>query len=212
VSDSLFSMDGDLAPLADLAELARRHGAMLMIDEAHATGVLGPSGRGACELLGVEEAVHVRVGTLSKALGAAGGFVAGEARLIDWLYNRARGYVFSTAPPEPVAAAALAALGIVRNEQERRERLLASAASLRSSLASRDWNIGRAAAQIVPLYAGSPARAMELADKLQARGLFVPPIRPPSVPAGESLLRISLSAGHTETQIEELLNSLMDSA
>ena len=136
VTDTLFSMDGDLAPLPDLAELAERYDAMLMVDEAHATGVFGPSGRGVCEQLGVERGVHVRVGTLSKALGSMGGFVAGSAQLIDWLANRARSYVFSTAPPEAMAAYALETLRTVIDEPFRRTVLLQRAARLRAGSAA----------------------------------------------------------------------------
>lgn len=208
VTDGLFSMDGDLAPLADLAELAERHEAMLMVDEAHATGVFGARGRGAAEHFGVEDRVHVRVGTLSKALGCSGGFVAGDRALIDWLVNRARPYVFSTAAPAATAAAALAALDVVRDEPQRRTALLDRARSLRGELRARGWNTGASESQIVPLLVGDPQRALALSAKLFERGLFAPAIRPPTVPEGEALLRVSLTAGHTEEMIASLLESL----
>ncbi|HEY2826072.1 MAG TPA: 8-amino-7-oxononanoate synthase [Pirellulales bacterium] len=210
VTDSLFSMDGDLAPLPQLAEAAQRHQCMLMVDEAHATGVFGRQGRGVAEHLGVKDGVHIRMGTLSKALGSAGGFVAGERRLIDWLVNRARSYVFSTAFPPAVAAAASAALQIVRDEPQRRTELLERAAALRQKISAQGWNLGRSASQIIPIYVGEPDRAMQLAQMLRDRGLLVPGIRPPSVPAGESLLRISLSWAHTPAMLDELLASLAD--
>ena len=196
VTDSLFSMDGDLAPLDGLADLAERHDAMLMVDEAHATGVFGPSGRGVAEHLGVEDRVHVRMGTLSKALGCVGGFVAGSRRLIAWLVHRARPYVFSTAGPAASAAAAVAALDIVRHEPHRREGLLAHARHLREGLLEQGWNVGRSASQIIPVVVGRPDRAVALAAALRQQGLFVPAIRPPTVPQGESCLRISLTCGH----------------
>jgi len=212
VTDSLFSMDGDLAPLVELAELAEQHDAMLMVDEAHASGVFGSGGRGVCEHLGVEDRVHVRVGTLSKALGSVGGFVAGRKRLIRWLANRARPYIFSTAPCAATAAAAIAALDIVRDEPHRRMELLAKAADLRQSLRSQGWKIGSSASQIIPLIVGDPKAAMQLATVLREQGLFVPGIRPPSVPQGHSLLRISLSYGHTKEMIQRLLTALGESA
>lgn len=208
VSDSLFSMDGDLAPLDSLAQLAAEYGAMLLVDEAHATGVFGATGRGACEAMGVEEGVHIRVGTLSKALGSSGGFVVGSQLLIDWLANRARPYIFSTAAPEATAAAALASLQIVRQQPQRREQLLATAASVRERLATAGYNVGRSASQIIPILLGDAARTMQAAATLRAAGCFVPGIRPPSVPAGESLLRISLTHAHQAEEIERLLEAL----
>ena len=208
VTDSLFSMDGDLAPLAELADLAKRHAAMLLIDEAHATGVFGPNGRGAAERLGVEDWIDVRVGTLSKALGSIGGFVAGSRSLVEWLINRARPYVFSTAPPAAMAAAALAALDVLRDEPERRQRLLSRADALRTRLAQQGWNVGKSASQIIPVIVGRPERAVHLAAKLRNRGLFVPAIRPPTVPEGQACLRISLTYGHTEEMIEQLGEAL----
>jgi 8-amino-7-oxononanoate synthase len=208
VTDGLFSMDGDVAPLAELAELAGRHGAMLAVDEAHATGVLGAGGRGSCEAAGVEAAVDVRVGTLSKGLGGIGGFVVGRRVVIEWLVNRARPYVFSTALPSPVAAASRAALAIVRQEPERRRRLLETAAGLRATLASQRWNLGPSTSQIIPIVVGDAAEALCLAAALRERGLLVPPIRPPSVPDGASRLRLSLSYGHAPEMIARLVVAL----
>ncbi|NLF69153.1 MAG: 8-amino-7-oxononanoate synthase [Candidatus Anammoximicrobium sp.] len=212
VTDALFSMDGDLAPLPDLAEIAERHDAMLMVDEAHATGVFGTSGRGVCEQLGVEHGVHVRVGTLSKALGSMGGFVAGSAPLIDWLANRARSYVFSTAPPEAMAAYALETLRTVASEPFRRTELLQKAARLRAALQRQGWNTGRSESQIVPVILGTAERTMRLAQALQDRGLFVPGIRPPSVPKDECLLRVSLSYRHSDGAVQLLLDALGEAA
>lgn len=208
VTDSLFSMDGDVAPLAQIANLAHEHGAMLMVDEAHATGVFGAGGRGACEAANVEEGVHIRVGTLSKALGSHGGFVVGSRSLIDWLTNRARPYFFSTSAPAAIAAAGLAAIAIVRSEPHRRKQLLQSAERLRSRLRANGWNVGRSAGQIVPVIVGDPARALSLAAKLREQGIYVPAIRPPSVPPGESLLRISLSYAHSDLDLDHLIESL----
>jgi 8-amino-7-oxononanoate synthase len=210
VTDSLFSMDGDLAPLAELVELADRHGAMLMVDEAHATGVFGPRGRGLSEQLGIEGRIPIRVGTLSKAVGSLGGFVAGSRSLAEWLINRARPYIFSTAMPAPLAAAALAALEIVRDEPHRRQGLLARAAELRRVLAADGWNIGRSASQIIPLVVGQPDRAVHLSRALRDRGLLVPAIRPPTVPEGEACLRISLTYGHTPEMVQRLVEALRD--
>lgn len=207
-TDSLFSMDGDLAPLVELAELAERYDAMLMVDEAHATGVFGPHGRGVAEHLHVEDRIPIRIGTLSKALGCSGGFVCGSRRLIEWLVNRARPYVFSTAPPPSSCAAAVAALDIVAKEPWRRDRLLARAARLRQDLSARGWNIGDSTSQIIPVIVGEASRTLALAGALAERGIYVPAIRPPSVPVGRSLLRVSLSYEHTDEMLTALRESL----
>jgi len=208
VTDSLFSMDGDLAPLVELAEVARRHEAMLLVDEAHATGVFGAHGRGAAEHFNVESSVTARVGTLSKALGCAGGFISGSRALIEWLINRARSYIYSTAAPAAVSAAALRALNIVINEPERRCQLLQRATALRAQLAARGWPPGRSASQIIPIVVGEPHWTVELSQRLRRHGLLVPAIRPPTVPEGEACLRVSLTWGHTEEQIAALVEQL----
>jgi 8-amino-7-oxononanoate synthase len=206
-------MDGDLAPLMQLAELAEHYDAMLMVDEAHATGVFGTHGRGIGEQIaehhpGIEQCLHIRVGTLSKAIGTAGGFVCGRQSLIDWLANRARTYVFSTAQPAATSAAAIAALDIVRTEPERRRELLQRSTDLRLRLAELGWNTGKSESQIIPLMIGEPGRTMRLAAELRQRGFFVPGIRPPSVPEGESMLRLSLSYHHTPEMIDALVAEL----
>jgi 8-amino-7-oxononanoate synthase len=212
VTDSLFSMHGDFAPLPGLASLAEEHGAMLFVDEAHATGIFGEYGGGLCKQLPLKAGVHIRVGTLSKALGSHGGFVAGTLKLIDWLTNRARPYVFSTAAPAAVAAAGIAALAIVAREPQRRGRPLRLAAQLRHRLEQAGLIAPGRASQIVPVALGDPTRTLNAAAKLRRRGFFVPAIRPPSVPDGQSLLRISLTYLHTEQQINDLVGALTDVA
>lgn len=211
VTDSLFSMHGTPAVLPWLTRIAGEHNAMLMVDEAHATGVWGERGRGLAEVFGVEESVHVRVGTLSKALGSHGGFVTGSQRLIDWLANRARPYVFSTAAPAAVAAAGIAALEIVRSEPERRKTVQALSESLQQKLAHTNLKYS-GSYQIIGVILEDPSRTMAAAADLRRRGLFVPGIRPPSVPEGQSLLRISLTCLHTEEQIDALVAKLVEIA
>jgi len=208
VSDTLFSMEGDLADVPALCALADKYDAMLLLDEAHATGVFGPRGRGLAELAGPAGENALRIGTLSKAFGCSGGFVCGSQRLIEWLRHAARGYFFSTAFPAAHAAAACAAVRIVQHEPERRERLLATAATLREQLRQDGWALGRSASQILPLIVGTPERALDLAAKLQAVGIWVPAIRPPSVPLGTSRLRVSLTSAHTPEMLAKLRDSL----
>jgi 8-amino-7-oxononanoate synthase len=205
VTDSLFSMDGDVAPLAELSDVAARHHAMLLIDEAHATGVVGRTGRGVAQSYNLEPGSCVRVGTLSKALGAQGGFAAGTRPVIDWLVNSARPQFFSTALSPPLCAAALRAFDIVDQEPQRRERLHRLCRQLREGLlregistTSEDFS------PIVPVVVGDPQQAVNLSVSLRGRGFLVPAIRPPSVPRGTSRLRISVSAAHRCEDIDAL--------
>ncbi|MGE3803982.1 MAG: 8-amino-7-oxononanoate synthase [Gemmataceae bacterium] len=210
ITDSVFSMDGDLAPLDGLVELARRHDAVLIVDEAHATGVFGEAGRGLASACPKQEGDRlIKIGTLSKALGAQGGFVCASRKVIDWLINRARPYVFSTALAPPAAAAAHRALQIVIAEPEHRQRVLELADLLRRRLQQAGFPVTSSSCQIVPVLVGEPRRAVRLSKRLEAAGLLVPAIRPPTVPKGTSRLRISLSAGHTADDIDRLVQALV---
>jgi 8-amino-7-oxononanoate synthase len=211
VTESVFSMDGDVAPLAELAAVARRHEAMFVVDEAHATGVFGPSGAGVAEAQGLAAAdLTATVGTLSKALGGLGGFVTASQSVIDLLVNCARPFIFTTGVPPAQAAAALAALDVVRDEPERRVRLLATAAVLRRRLAASGADTGQSSSQIIPVMLGEAGRATAVAAGLLERGLLVPAIRQPTVKAGQCRLRISLSSAHTDEQIERLATALAE--
>ena len=241
VTDTVFSMGGDLAPLGELAEACRAAGAMLLVDEAHALGVLGPTGAGLAEALPYlapgeytrgrtcanassaapppvyspgakynDGAITASVGTLSKALGGVGGFVAASRDVIELLVNRARPFIYTTALPAAACEAARAALAIVQAEPERRTRLLALADRLRRMLRSSDFDCGRSETQIIPVIVGEPARALAMAAVILDRGIFCPAIRPPTVPPGTSRLRISLTAEHTEEDIARLVQSLTE--
>ncbi len=208
VTDTVFSMDGTVAPLADLCELARKHRAILMVDEAHATGVFGVRGSGLVEETGCADGVHVRVGTLSKALAAAGGFVAGHADMIHWLRHKARAWIFSTAHPPAVAAAATRAIALVSQEPHRRRELLVRAADFRQALLQKGLDVAGATTQIVPIVVGGAPEAVAVSSRLAEAGLFVPAIRPPSVPEGKSLVRVSLSWHHTAADLDRLASTI----
>jgi 8-amino-7-oxononanoate synthase len=203
VSDGVFSMDGDVAPLADLARLARTHGCRLMVDEAHATGALGPGGRGSVAAAGLSGEVDLVVGTLGKALGSYGAYVCASAELREYLLNTARSFVFSTALPPPVLAAALAALGLLEEEPWMVERLNANATVLREALRAEGLAPGGSQSQIVPLEIGEARPAMELCERLLERGVFAQGIRPPTVPEGSSRLRFSAMATHEAAELRE---------
>ena len=211
VVDSVFSMDGDLFPLDRLVEVARRHGAWIYLDDAHGTGVLGAHGRGAAEHWGVEGEIDVTMGTLGKALGTAGAFVAGSRALRDLLLNRARSFVFTTATPPALAAAALEALRIARAEPWRRDRLRAAARRLREGLRSIGIAVdGEPDGHVVPVMIGGEDETMRAGNLLRERGFLVGAVRPPTVPPGTSRLRLTLSAAHTNAQIDALLAALAD--
>ena len=195
-TDGVFSMDGDIAPLPELAELARRHRCRLLVDEAHATGCIGPGGRGSVAAAGLTGEVDVIVGTLGKALGGYGAYVCGSAELVDFLINSARPFIFSTAPPPPAVAAAQAALELLAAQPQLVERLGANAAALREGLRAEGLEPIGSETQIVPLVVGEADDAMALCERLLAEGVFAQAIRPPTVPAGTCRLRLTAMATH----------------
>jgi len=203
ITDSLFSMDGDTAPLRELGWLAQSFDAGLLVDEAHALGVLGPNGRGLCSALGVQP--DVLVGTLGKSFGLAGAFVAASEDIIALIRNRARSFVYSTAPPPMLARAAIAALHLVREADDARATLLAHADALRSSLRALGFEVPDGRSQILPVLIGSNDRTMQLSAKLLGRGIFVQGIRPPTVPENTARLRLTPIATHRSDQIERAI-------
>lgn len=207
VTDSVFSMDGDLAPLPALCDLADRWGCMLMVDEAHATGVLGARGAGAVELMGVRGRVPIVMGTLSKALGSVGGFVAGSRRLVDFLRNRARTFMFDTALAPSAVGAAIAALRVARAEEERRAWLRQTIAVLHDELLDLGYDVLPPDAAILPVVVGDSDTALDLALALRERGVWAPAIRPPAVPRGTARLRVTLMATHTQAHVERAVSA-----
>ncbi len=201
VTDGVFSMDGDVAPLVDLLELARRHGARLMVDEAHATGAVGPGGRGSVATAGLSGEVDVVVGTLGKALGSYGAYVCAGKETIDFLVNSARPFIFSTAPPPPAVGAALAALAALEAEPELVERLQANARRLRTALAAEGLGVGAANTQVVPVHVGEAEVAMGLCEAALRRRIFAQGIRPPTVAEGSCRLRCTVMATHTPEEM-----------
>jgi 8-amino-7-oxononanoate synthase len=203
VTDSVFSMDGDVAPLAEIVELANHHGVRVAVDEAHGTGCLGPGGRGAVAEAGVEDEVDVVIGTLSKALGAYGAFVACEQSLAQLLVNTGRPFIFSTAPPPPAVAGALAALELLAEQPQRVEKLQANGDALRDELAREGFEVAGSTTQIVPLVVGDAKHAMGISELAIERGVFAQAIRPPTVPEGTSRLRLAVMASHTRAELRE---------
>jgi glycine C-acetyltransferase/8-amino-7-oxononanoate synthase len=203
VTDSVFSMDGDVAPLEQIVELARIHGARLLVDEAHATGSLGPGGRGAVAQAGLEGEVDVVIGTLGKALGSYGAYACADAETIRYLINTARPLIFSTAPPPPAVAGALAALELLESQPQRVQRLRSNARALRRALAAEGFPVADGEMQIVPLVVGDERAAVRLCQAAIERGVFAQAIRPPTVPAGTSRLRLAALASHTASELRK---------
>jgi 8-amino-7-oxononanoate synthase len=212
VTDSVFSMDGDVAPLGELVELAQRHRVRLVVDEAHATGTLGPGGRGALAEAGLEDQVDVIVGTLGKALGAYGAFAACDRQMARYLINSARTFIFSTAPPPPAVAGALAALELLQERPRRVDRLRSNAGVLRSELGREGFGVGGSRTHIMPLVVGDPALAVEMCEKALARGVFAQAIRPPTVPPMTSRLRLAVMASHREEELRTAARTLAQAA
>jgi 8-amino-7-oxononanoate synthase len=209
VVDSVFSMDGDLAPLCEIVPLAQAYDAWTYVDDAHGTGVLGRDGRGGAEHWAVEGRIDVIMGTLGKALGTSGAFVAGSRTLIDYLSNRARSFVYTTATPPAVAAATIEAIRIATTEPERRTNLRAAARRLRAGLAALGHSVdGPSDGHIVPVPIGEADATMRVGAALRARGLLVGAVRPPTVPVGTSRLRLTVSAAHTSADIDALLTAM----
>ncbi|MBF0595663.1 MAG: 8-amino-7-oxononanoate synthase [Candidatus Omnitrophica bacterium] len=207
VTDSVFSMDGDVARLPELAALAKRYHAWLMVDEAHAFGLFGASGAGMAEEMGVAGSIDIQMGTLSKAAGSFGAYAAGSKVLVDFLVNAARSVVFTTALPPSVAAASRAALGIIRAEPQRREKVLASAAFLREALRSLGLDVPSGTTPIIPVMLGSAERALCCSKELLESGILVSAIRPPTVPAGTARLRVTVTAAHTDQDLERCVSA-----
>jgi len=205
VTESLFSMDGDEAPLANIVNLGEKYGAMVMVDEAHATGIFEPKGAGLIAKLGLGDRVMVQMGTLGKALGGFGAYVAGTRFLRELLINRCRSFIFTTSLPPAVMAMGIAAIDLIKKEPERRQRLRNNCEQLRAGLNALNFALGDSRSQILPLLIGDAARCMQLCETLLAKGVFAQGIRPPTVPIGTSRLRITLMSTHTPEQINKLL-------
>jgi glycine C-acetyltransferase len=210
VTDGVFSMEGDVAPLADLVEVCRAKGAILIVDDSHGTGVLGDHGRGTAEHCGVVGEVDVITSTLGKALGgAAGGFVAASREIVDYLVQRSRPQLFSNALPPTVAASALAALTVLKNEPERVKRLHARVGKLRALLTERGFSLLESPTAIIPIIVGDTAKAIAMSDALLRRGIFVTGFGFPVVPEGTARLRIQVSAAHTEDDLMKVAEALV---
>ncbi len=204
VTESVFSMDGDLAPLQDIADVAQNHDAMVMIDEAHATGVFGPKGSGLVSELGLEPLVNISLGTLSKAFGGYGGFVACSKSVRAFLINHARSFIYSTALPPPVVAAALGALQVIEDNRDLGAQLLKNAAGFRNRLQEAGLDTGNSASQIVPVMVGENSKALAVSQKLRRHGIIGVAIRPPSVPRGTARIRLSVTLAHTREDLEHV--------
>lgn len=210
ITDGVFSMDGDIAPLSDIYKVATDHDAMLLVDDAHGFGVLGKDGSGTVAHFGLQGEDIIQMGTLSKAIGGLGGYVAGSRRLIELLINRARGFIFTTGLPPATLAAANAVLNIMRSTPELRQRLLKNAETLKIALIDFGYTLLPSQTQILPVLLGEPQRATKVAEALLLKGVYAPAIRPPAVPTGSSRLRVTVMATHTAVEIHKAIDGFAD--
>jgi len=208
VTESVFSMDGDLAPLDKIAALAKKYDCLFMVDEAHALGVLGENGKGGAEHFGIEGKIDIQMGTLSKAIGTMGAYVCGSKDMTSFLLNKARSFIYTTAMPPAVACAAREGLSLIENEPQRRRKLWENTDFFREGLKEAGFDTLNSRTPIIPLAIGDASRAFEFSQKLFKRGIFVPAIRPPTVPVNTARLRISLTAAHQRKHLEETLEQI----
>lgn len=208
VTDTVFSMDGDIAPLPEIVKLAKKNDCMLIIDEAHATGVLGERGKGAVEHFGIKDIGIIHMGTLSKALGCFGAYAAGPKEIIDYLINKSRPFIYTTALPASVAAAAIAALDIVESQPELRKQLWDNVKFFKRGLKKIKADTMQSETQIIPILIGDNDRAVEISQRLLEEGVFIQAIRPPTVPKGKARLRITIMATHTRKDLEFALDKI----
>ena len=205
VTDGVFSMDGDLAPLPELIELADRYGAQLLVDDAHGTGVMGAHGRGTLEHYGLESRLPFHMGTLGKALGTSGAYVVGPAGVIRYLINTARTFLFATAPPPATAAATVAALQVIQAEPARRTRLWDNRNYVHAGLTDAGFRLTASASPILPILIGDAQKAVAMAGRLLELGVYAPAIRPPTVPKDTSRIRVTVTSEHSRAQLDRAL-------
>jgi len=210
VTDSVFSMDGDLAPLPDIVRIAKEYNAMVMVDEAHGTGVFGENGRGVVEYFNLDNEVDVVMGTLSKAIGSLGGYVCGDDDLISYLRNKARPFMYTTALPPAVCAASIASINLIQEDPSLREALWNNVRCIKERLESLGIDMISSQSQIIPLLIGDTQKAVDISKLLYERGILIPAIRPPTVPANSSRLRMTVMSSHTQADLESLFNSLRE--
>jgi glycine C-acetyltransferase/8-amino-7-oxononanoate synthase len=204
-------MDGDLAPLPRMVELAEKYQALLMVDDAHATGVLGKRGAGTADHFNLEGSIHIQMGTLSKAIGSIGGYVAGSRQLIDYLRNKARSFVYTTALPPSVLAAAIAGFRVIEQNPQIRENLWANTRYLRKGLGRLGFTVPAGESPIIPVFIGDADKTMQMSGRLFCRGVFAPGIRPPAVPAGTGRIRVTVMATHTIEDLDRALHAFEQS-
>lgn len=208
ITESVFSMDGDFTPLKDFAQLCQKYNAVSIVDEAHSTGVFGKEGKGLAEMLGVSKQIDITIGTLSKAFAVQGGFVCGSQKLKNFLINKCRAFIYTTAVSPAICAAALKSLEIVKNSDKKRQHLHTISALLKNKLTNLDFNTTNSKSQIIPIITGNIENTEKLSLNLLKNGIYIPAIKPPTVPKNQARIRISLTAGHTLQDIEKFLKIL----